>query len=212
MGDPNSFSDNLPFLSTNTSFEPTANNFSPTAIPGLDLLGIACYLRSQNQELLRILLRLEKTLVESQQQLQEQIQHVDAAKMAHRQIQVNAAQLASQLETSKQEARQQQWQVETLTEQLAASQEHISQLEEHCLLLQQDCQNQTERREVAEKQMLELRAVLQFVQPGMAQPTNQELSAVFLDTLPIYLESLPALPVNPNNWSLPILPSLTGMK
>jgi hypothetical protein len=215
MGAPNGFSDNLPLLSTNTSVETSDNNFNQAALPGLDLLGIACQLRSQNQELLKIILRLEKGLEDSQQQLQEQMHRLDAAEIARRQTQVSASQLASQLEASHKEARQQQLQVETLTEQLAASQEHISQLEEHCLLLQQNYQNQAEQRDVAEKQMLDLRAILQFAQPANLQPTTKAFSAILLDTMPIdnfsiYLELLPALPVNPENWSLPILPSLTA--
>jgi chromosome segregation ATPase len=208
MGDPNGFSNNLPPLVTNTMCEPTGNNPSQAALSGLDLLEIACQLRWQNQELLKILLRLEKALVDSQQQLQEQIRCLDAAEMACRQAQLNAAQLASQLEASKQEARQQQWQVETLTEQLIASQEHISQLEEHCLLLQQDCQSHAERRETAERQLLELRAVLQFVQSGAAQKSTEEFSETPLENPLLYFKSLPAIPVDPQNWSMPILPPL----
>lgn len=205
MSNPNGFSDNLPLLATNLACEPTA------ALPGLDLLGIACQLRSQNQELLKIFLRLEKALVDSQQQLQEQIRRLEIAEMARRQAQLSASQLASKLEASHKEAQQQQWQVETLTEQLAASQEHIAQLEEHCLLLQQDCQNYAERQEIVERQVLELRAVLQFVQSGTAQQPAVELSVTPQNIItPVYLEALPPLPVDPQNWSLPILPHLTA--
>ena len=123
---------------------------SQSALSGLDWLGIVCELRSQNQELLTIIMRLEKALVDSQQQLQQQIRYFDTAENTRRQLQLRASQLTNELQTSQQVTQQQQWQLETLAEQLTATQEHISQLEEHCLLLQQDCQNQAEQREAAE--------------------------------------------------------------
>ena len=181
---------------------------SQSALSGLDWLGIVCELRSQNQELLTIIMRLEKALVDSQQQLQQQIRYFDTAENTRRQLQLRASQLTNELQTSQQVTQQQQWQLETLAEQLTATQEHISQLEEHCLLLQQDCQNQAEQREAAEKQVLELQAILQFREPLVAQQQAEEFAITPLDIRPAYLESLPTLPVDAANWSLPILPSL----
>ena len=183
----------------------------------VDLLEIVCQLRSQNQELLNLVLRGEQMLTDSQLQLQQQIQRSQKTEIALRQAQGEAAQLVHQLTNSQQETQQQQRQVENLAEQLAASQEHISQLEEHCLLLQQDSQNQAERCEELENQILKFQSILAVLRQenhASIAPSASPLSLTFElpDELPICLDQLPALPVDSSNWSLPILPPLTAVE
>jgi len=124
---------------------------------------VACQLDEQNQALGQTIDELEKNLVDSQKQLQIQIERSQDAEtivaqqseeiyQAHEQMN----ELIEQLEVSQQEVQRQQGAIATLLEQLDNSQRQVAQLEREYVILQEDCSDRTQKLLAMEKHLREL--------------------------------------------------------
>lgn len=186
------------------NFLPLAPAASPDTVEDStqteDWLTLACQMRSQNRELLKTISRLERTLADSQQQLQSQLRRLQESETllcqqtdTLQQAQTQIAALHQQLATCQQENQRQQLQIETLAERLAASQERVTQLEGECLGLQQNCQERGGKLALAEEQVWQLQAHHTCHGNEIFWP----LATNWGETVAV-----------PANWSEPILPSL----
>ena len=204
------------------NFLPLAPAASPDTVedstPTEDWLTLACQMRSQNRELLKNVLRLERTVADSQQQLQSQLRRLQKAEIllcqqtdTLQQAQTQIADLNQELATCQEENQRQQLQIETLAEQLAASQERVAQLEGECVCLQQDCQERAEKLALAEGQVRQLQADRTF-HGNETEVIDRQREIMRLgneeNLLATSLLLHPLVTTTPANWSEPILPPL----
>ena len=115
-----------------------------------DWFAVAHKLRRYNRDLIKQVANLEQNLLESHKQMQAQvkqqassdtivIQQTEELRVAKEQM----ANLCQEVESYHQSNQRQQILVETLSEQLEASQEQVAQLERECAFLQQQCNEQS---------------------------------------------------------------------
>lgn len=146
-----------------------------------DWVKIAHKLRRHNRDLVKTVVHLEQALAESQERLQSQIQQMfgvntktpqrsavegsDCAPASKSPEDLTFAQeqvvcLIKEIEASYQAIQRQQIVIETLSNQLEASQERVAQMERECALLKEDNNEQTHKLVVTQEQVLELQARL----------------------------------------------------
>ena len=118
--------------------------------PQTDWCAVAHKLRSYNRDLVKQVAHLEQTIIESDKQLRLQaqqqshsdtiiIQQTEELRAAKEQV----GNLCQELESFHQANQRQQILVETLSEQLEASQQQVARLERECAFVQQECNEQS---------------------------------------------------------------------
>lgn len=138
-------------------------NWQDDSNQSTDWEALARKLRQRNLELAKTLVQLEQALAESQENLQSQIRrnHSTDAFLTQQAEELNTNQeqyslVCRELETKEQEFQRQQILLETLNKQLEASQQQVAKLERECVLLQENCNEQSHKLSDSEKQVREL--------------------------------------------------------